>query len=66
MTWENYGPADTEKRTWQVDHIIPKSLLLFDSITFRTKSATIHNVKVNKKRFWVKLNDINGKLDFHV
>ena len=31
MTWENFGKASLEKRTWQIDHIIPQSKLLFDS-----------------------------------
>lgn len=26
MTWENYGPSDKNRKTWQVDHIIPVSL----------------------------------------
>ena len=25
MTWENHGKYNTEKRTWQLDHIIPIS-----------------------------------------
>jgi len=33
MTWDNHGPASLTKRTWQIDHIIPQSLLPFDSFT---------------------------------
>ncbi len=31
MTWENHGPYDPNRFTWQIDHIIPQSLLPFDS-----------------------------------
>ena len=31
MTWENHGIADPNRKTWQIDHIIPQSLLPFDS-----------------------------------
>ena len=32
MTWENYGKFDLNKKTWQIDHIIPQSLLLYDNL----------------------------------
>jgi hypothetical protein len=31
MTWENHGVYNPSRRTWQIDHIIPQSLLPFDS-----------------------------------
>jgi len=31
MSWNNYGKISSEKRTWQIDHIIPQSSLLYDS-----------------------------------
>jgi len=33
MNWGNYGKYDSNKNTWQVDHIIPQSKLLFISLT---------------------------------
>lgn len=32
MTWQNYGIANYNKRTWQIDHIIPQSALLYSSM----------------------------------
>ena len=32
MSWDNYGAANTKKRTWQIDHIIPQSKLSFESL----------------------------------
>lgn len=34
MTWENYGTISDyhEKRTWQIDHVYPHSLLPYDSM----------------------------------
>lgn len=32
MNWQNYGKADVNRRTWQIDHIIPTSLLPYDSM----------------------------------
>ncbi|MDP3987031.1 MAG: hypothetical protein Q8P81_02280 [Nanoarchaeota archaeon] len=32
MNWENYGKANRNKRTWNIDHIIPQSKLLYDSM----------------------------------
>ena len=32
MNWDNYGVYDKSKLTWQIDHIIPKSKLTFDSL----------------------------------
>jgi hypothetical protein len=32
MNWENYGKFDINKRTWQIDHIIPQSILKFSSM----------------------------------
>jgi len=32
MNWENYGRADVNKRTWQIDHIIPQSLYNFNNL----------------------------------
>lgn len=31
MNWENYGSINGDKRTWQIDHIIPQILLPYDS-----------------------------------
>lgn len=33
MTWDNYGLACKDKRTWQLDHIIPQSKLPYDSMS---------------------------------
>lgn len=34
MTWDNYGPYVLGgRRAWNIDHIIPQSSLLYDSIT---------------------------------
>lgn len=32
MSWDNHGIATIEKRTWQIDHIIPCTLLQYDSM----------------------------------
>ena len=32
MTWENYGQASIINKTWNIEHIIPKSLLPYDSM----------------------------------
>jgi tRNA nucleotidyltransferase/poly(A) polymerase len=32
MDWDNYGPISKNKRTWQMDHIIPQSHLIYDSL----------------------------------
>lgn len=32
MTWENYGMVSKLKRTWQIDHIVPQSLLPYSSM----------------------------------
>jgi hypothetical protein len=32
MNWDNYGPASTEKRNWNIDHIIPQSILQYTSM----------------------------------
>ncbi|MEN6409353.1 MAG: hypothetical protein ABFD44_06560 [Anaerolineaceae bacterium] len=32
MNWSNYGPCGSEKRTWQIDHIIPQSMFRYDSM----------------------------------
>jgi hypothetical protein len=32
MNWENHGRYDCNKRTWQLDHIVPQSLLPYDSM----------------------------------
>jgi hypothetical protein len=29
MTWENYGKVSSEKRTWNIDHKVPQSKLLY-------------------------------------
>ena len=31
MNWDNYGPISKNKRTWQVDHIIPRNHFIYDS-----------------------------------
>jgi len=30
MNWENYGKLSKNKKTWNIDHIIPQSLLVYD------------------------------------
>ncbi|KKQ98367.1 MAG: hypothetical protein UT24_C0038G0014 [Candidatus Woesebacteria bacterium GW2011_GWB1_39_12] len=32
MNWDNYGKYDLNIRTWHIDHIIPQSKLLYDSM----------------------------------
>jgi len=32
MNWNNYGSANINKRTWQIDHVIPQSALPYDSM----------------------------------
>ena len=32
MSWENYGRASTERKTWQIDHITPQFKLPYDSL----------------------------------
>jgi hypothetical protein len=32
MTWDNYGRICDEKRTWQIDHIIPRTFLPYFSM----------------------------------
>jgi hypothetical protein len=32
MSWGNYGKANTNKKTWHIDHIIPQSKLPYDSM----------------------------------
>jgi hypothetical protein len=31
MNWDNYGKSDKNRKTWQIDHIIPQSKLPFES-----------------------------------
>lgn len=33
MNWSNYGKASVSNKTWQIDHIIPTSLLPYDSMS---------------------------------
>jgi hypothetical protein len=33
MSWENYGPIDHSRRTWQIDHIISQSDLPYDDFS---------------------------------
>jgi hypothetical protein len=33
MTWDNYGKANNNKRTWHIDHIIPQSSLIYTSMS---------------------------------
>ncbi len=33
MNWENYGPLSSKRKTWQIDHIYPQSLLPYDSMS---------------------------------
>jgi hypothetical protein len=30
MNWDNWGVVSLTKKTWQIDHIIPQSKLLYD------------------------------------
>ncbi len=32
MTWDNWGRADEDQKTWQIDHIKPKSAFDYDSV----------------------------------
>jgi hypothetical protein len=32
MSWDNYGKYEEGKKKWNIDHIIPQSLLLYDSM----------------------------------
>jgi len=32
MTWDNHGMYEPNKRTWHIDHIIPHSSFLYDSL----------------------------------
>jgi hypothetical protein len=32
MSWDNYGIINKNKKTWQIDHIIPHSKLSYDSL----------------------------------
>ena len=32
MNWDNYGKYDLNIRTWHIDHIMPQSKLLYDSM----------------------------------
>jgi hypothetical protein len=32
MSWDNYGPYRKDRRTWQIDHIIPQSKLKYSSM----------------------------------
>lgn len=32
MNWDNYGKYDLNKMTWQIDHIVPQSRLLFSNM----------------------------------
>ena len=32
MNWDNHGRANSNKKTWQIDHVIPQSLLTYDSM----------------------------------
>lgn len=33
MNWDNYGRHDSNKRTWQIDHIIPQSKFPYKAMT---------------------------------
>lgn len=32
MTWDNYGSYDYNRKTWQIDHIVPQSKLPYSSM----------------------------------
>ncbi len=60
MNWNNYGIYDINKKTWQIDHVFPQSLLPYDSLehpnfkkcwaleNLRPLSAYENNKKQNK------------------
>lgn len=60
MSWENYGPINVNKRTWQIDHIVPQSKLPYDSLdhpnfikcwllnNLRPLESTINNKRGNR------------------
>lgn len=33
MNWDNYGVLESDRRTWQIDHVIPQAQLLFDDFS---------------------------------
>lgn len=33
MSWDNYGAASTDMKTWQIDHIVPQSKLSYTAMT---------------------------------
>jgi hypothetical protein len=32
MNWDNYGKFNNNKRTWNIDHIIPQAVFPYDSM----------------------------------
>ena len=32
MSWDNWGPYVKDNKTWQIDHIIPQSKLVYTSM----------------------------------
>lgn len=47
MNWDNYGPSNRERRTWQIDHIIPQNELQYDSMSHPNflKSWALENLR---------------------
>ena len=33
MSWDNWGILQKNKKTWQIDHIVPQSKLTYTSLT---------------------------------
>jgi len=33
MSWDNYGLYDKDRKTWQIDHIIPQSVLIYEDFS---------------------------------
>jgi hypothetical protein len=65
MSWENYGGnALEERKTWWIDHIIPQSLLPYDSMEHPNfqKCWALENLRpLEKKQNISKGNKINDK-----
>lgn len=66
MNWENHGSLSKTKKTWQIDHIVPQSNLLYDSMdhpnfiecwkleNLRPLDALENVLKSNKSLEWLE------------
>lgn len=66
MSWENHGKYDPNRKTWQIDHIIPQSKLPFDSFRHENFNKlwalenlrpleTIANIKKSNKTIYCQI-----------